>query len=395
MKVSSRLSSCVLLLSFLALGACSDGGNKAQQKAPAPKVGVLVVQPQTVALTQDLVGRLSAYRRADVRARVPGVLLKRDYDEGSTVKKGQLLFEIDPAPLQAAYSSAQANVAQAQANYTNAHVNAERARRLAPKGYVSKVDLDNAEAKERSAKAALTAAQAQSKSAKIQLSYTRVTSPINGRAGQQQVTEGALVGQAGATLLTTVEQLDPLYVNFTISTSQLYQLKSAQRDGSLQLSAPGSATVKIALPDGTPYNQVGKVDFSAPSVDPATGSVALRAQLPNPNFALMPGSFVNLTLVMGERHGVYLLPQRAVSRDIHGPYVLVVGSDGKVSKKTLTTVGMKGNKWVVIAGLKAGDQVIVSGLQRVQQGGTADAEVLTPDKTTQPSPSANATNQAG
>src|SRR3954471_13644554 len=212
-------AACAAVICALALSACGKKSAPQQQAQPPVEVGVVAMHPETLPLTRDLVGRLSAFRSSDVRARVPGVLVKRVYREGSDVKEGDLMFEIDPAPLKAALNASEATLAQAQATYTNNHIAAQRARELVPKGFVSKSDVDNAEAAERTAAASVTQAQATVESAKINLGYARVRAPISGRAGKQQVTEGALVGQGDATLLTTIDQIDPVYVNFTLSVT--------------------------------------------------------------------------------------------------------------------------------------------------------------------------------
>ncbi len=361
-----------LLVMSAALAAC---GKQAPPPAPPPpEVGVVAVKPANVPLQKDLVGRLAAYRSADVRARVPGVLQRRAYAEGSDVRKGQLLFVIDPAPLRAALSQAQASLAQAQASYTNAKVAADRARQLAPTNFISKSDLDNALAAERSAAAAVQAGKASVDSARINLGYASVVSPIDGRAGKQQVTEGALVGQGDATLLTTVDQIDPLYVNFSLSVAELEQVRAAQRG-----HAQGKTQVQILLPDGTPYERMGELDFSGDVVDPATGAIALRAQLPNPDKILLPGTYVTLKATLGEQQNVFLVPQAAVQRDATSAYVLVVGQDGKVVRKDIVTERAQGNDWVVQRGLASGDQVIVSGLQKAQAGQPAKATPWQPD----------------
>jgi membrane fusion protein (multidrug efflux system) len=365
---STTLRTPALCLGLLTLAACGKGKPQGAPQMPPPEVGVITVQPQNAPLTKDLVGRLSPYRSADVRARVAGVLLKRVYTEGSEVKQGQLLFQIDPAPLKAALSAAQASLAQAQATYTNAHVNAQRARELAPKGYISKSDLDNALATERTAAASVQAARANVDTARINLGYASVTSPIDGRAGQQQVTEGALVGNGEATLLTTVDQIDPLYVNFSLSVSELDQMRQAQGKGNVTLSQTDKASVQLALPDGTPYDQQGTLDFSDTSVNPSTGAVNLRALVPNPAHRLLPGMYVTLKARLGEQHKVFLVPQAAVQRDTVGAYTMVVGQDGKVARHDVTVSNMSGADWVVTGGLAAGDQVIVSGLQNVRDG---------------------------
>lgn len=371
---SSLLRTLLLCLCLFALGACGKGKEKGPPKTSTPEVGVITAQPQSSALTRDLVGRLSAFRSADVRARVAGVLLKRDYDEGTDVKRGQLLFEIDPAPLKATLNAAQASLAQAQATYTNNKVTAQRVRELAPKGYVSKADLDNALAAERSSAAAVQAARANVETAQINLGYASVTAPIAGRAGQQQVTEGALVGNGAATLLTTVEQIDPLYVNFTMSVESLEQMRQAQSNGNVTLAGQNKASVKISLPDGSVYAEPGTVDFSAATVNPATGSVDLRATVPNQKHNLLPGMYVTLRANLGQQHKVFLIPQQAVQRDTVGAYVMTVGADDKVIRKGVTTADQNGGNWVITDGLKAGEKVVVSGIQNVKDGEPAKPE---------------------
>ena len=346
---------------------------------PPAEVGVVSVQPATVSLDRALVGRLAAFRSADVRARVPGVLRKREYEEGSDVAAGQVLFEIDPSSLQAAQGAAQANLASAQATSTNAHVAAERARSLAPQKYISKSDLDNAEATERSDAAAVQQAQANVETARINLGYATVRAPISGRAGQQQVTEGALVGQNEATLLTTIEQIDPLYVNFSISAEELEKLRRLQSSGDASLAGAGKASVKITLPDGSDYGQAGTLDFTDEAVDPATGAITLRAQIPNPQHTLLPGLYVSVHASLGEQKDVYLVPQASVQRDSGGAYALVVGADGKVARRNVIADNEHGSDWVVTQGLQAGDQVIVSGLGKAQPGAAVHASPWQPD----------------
>jgi membrane fusion protein (multidrug efflux system) len=361
-----------------ALAACSK---PEQQMPPPPEVGVIEAKPQSVPLQRDLVGRLSPFRSADVRARVPGVLLKRVYAEGSEVKEGQLLFQIDPAPLRASLAAAEAQLASAQASYTNAKSTATRARGLAPQGYVSKSDLDNAEAAERSSAAAVQQAQAAVTSARISLGYASVTAPISGRAGKQQVTEGALVGQGEATLLTTVDQIDPLYVNFSMSADELQLLRQAQTRGAVALNEAAQASIRVELADGGTYGHEGTLDFSDTTVDPTTGAVSLRARLPNPERILLPGSFVTFKATLGERKDAYLVPQQALLRDTNGGYVYVVGKDGNVARKNVTVDGQQGNSWQVTGGLEPGDQVVVSGVQKVKEGAPAKAVAWQPQAT--------------
>jgi membrane fusion protein (multidrug efflux system) len=344
---------------------------------PPPDVGVVSMRPTSVALSQDLVGRLAAYRSADVRARVAGVLQRRVYEEGSDVKQGQVLFLIDPSQLQAAVGQAQASLAQAEANAANARASAARARTLAPNKFISQSDLDNALAAERSSLAAVQAAKAALDSARINLGYATVRAPISGRAGKQQVTEGALVGQDTATLLTTVDQIDPLYLDFTVGVAELAKLRR-------QDSGTAQREVQVVLQDGTVYPHAGSLDFSGDVVDPATGAVALRARVPNPERRLLPGTFVTLKATLGEEHDAYRVPQVALQRDAQSAYVLVVGNDGKVARKSVVTERLDGADWIVSSGLANGDRVIVSGIQRAQPGQPAKATPVSPDQADKP-----------
>ncbi len=376
---STPLRSFVLSCLVAAVLTSCGGEKGAQGGAPPPtEVGVVTVGKASVAIERDLVGRLSAWRSADVRARVAGVLRKRLYEEGADVTAGQPLFQIDPSSLQAAYDAAGANLMQARATYTNAHVAAERARSLAPGKFISKADLDNALAAERSAAAAVQQQQANVDAARINLDYATVRAPIAGRAGAQQVTEGALVGQGDATLLTTVEQIDPLYVNFAISAAQLQKLRDMQAGGDATLAGKGQARVRIKLPDGSYYAQDGTLDFAAAAVDPATGAVTLRARIPNPKHTLLPGLYVGVQASLGEMKDVFLVPQAALQRDAVGPYVLVVGKDGLVGKREVVAEGTHGSDWVISSGLQPGEQVIVSGIPKVQPGAPAKATPWSP-----------------
>ena len=376
-----RHSFVVLALSAaLSLAACSNdeqaAGGAPGAQMPPPEVGVVVMHKSDVALSRELVGRLSAFRSADVRARVPGVLQRRLYEEGSDVRKGQPLFRIDPAQLQATAAQAQGALAQARASAANAHAAAERARGLIDAKYISRADYDNAVAAERTSSAAVQAAQAAVQAAQINLGYATVRAPISGRAGKQQVTEGALVGQGEATLLTTVEQLDPMYVNFSMSVAELAQVRRANQGA-------GDRAVHILLPDGTAYGQSGVLDFSGDVVDPATGAVSLRARIDNPDGVLLPGTYVTVQAVLGQEQDVFLVPQAAVQRDPKSAYVLVVGKDGVVVRKDIVTGAAQGSDWIVREGLAAGDQVIVSGLQRAIPGQPAKAAPVQPAKPAQ------------
>ncbi|AOS02935.1 efflux RND transporter periplasmic adaptor subunit [Xanthomonas oryzae] len=364
----------------VALAACSK---PEQQQAPPPEVSVLEMKPQTLPLERDLVGRLSAYRSADVRARVDGVVLKRLYTEGANVKEGQPLFQIDPSQLKATLLQAQGQLAAAEATYTNAKIAATRARSLAPQQYVSRADIDTAEANERSSGASVQQARGAVEAARIHLSFATVTSPITGRAGIQRVTEGALVGAGEATLLTTVDQIDPLYVNFAMNSEELAALRQAQSSGNVQLSGDGKSSINVELGNGTQYQHPGTLDVSAVTVNPSTGAVSLRATLPNPEQSLLPGAFVTFKASLGQRNNAYLLPQQALQRDATGPYVLVLDKDGKVARKNLTVDGQQKGQWIVTGGMTQGDQVIVDGVQKAKQGQPAKGVPWDPNKPAQ------------
>lgn len=360
----------IALSALLLLSAC--GGDDTPQAPPPPEVGVIEAASADLPLTLDVGGRLAAFRTADVRARVPGVLQERVYTEGSDVREGEVLFLIDPAPLQAALGTAQASLAQAQANHANARANADRARKLAPQNYVSAADLDNALAAERSAAAAVQAGRAAVDSARINLGYATVRAPISGRAGRQRVTEGALVGQGEATLLTTVDQIDPLYANFSLGVGELARIREAQ-------SAPGAeSSVEVVLPDGSVYAHAGTLDFSGDIVDPATGAISMRARIPNPDGQLLPGTYVSLRAQLGELQDVFAIPQAAVQRDAKSAYLMVVGEDGNVARRDVTLERAEAGRWIVSGGLAGGEQVIVSGLQKVKADAPAKAVPWTP-----------------
>jgi membrane fusion protein, multidrug efflux system len=354
--------------------ACSK--QEAQQAPPPPEVGVVVVHAGPVPLVREASGRLAPTRASDVRARVPGVLQKRIYKEGSLVKEGDPLVIIDPAPYRAALAQATATLEQAEAAATNAKVSANRNRELARQNLVSRMQLDDSEALERSTAAQVSAARAQVQTARINLGYATITAPISGRATQLRVLEGALVGQGEATLLTTVEQVDPIYVFFDQPASDFERLQRAQASGAVSLAQGNLAEVRVMRNDGTMYDEKGTLDFSDYSVNPTTGAVAFRGKVANPNRVLLPGLYVSVRLTVGTLNKGFRVPQLAVQRDGQGPYVLVVGGDGMVAQKRVDTVAVVDNDWVISGGLADGDQVIVSGVQKVQPGGPAKAAVV-------------------
>ena len=360
----NRLIASSPLLLVLALAACGKGAPP--PAPPPPEVGVISAKAESVPLTRELVGRLAATRTAEVRARVAGIVQRRVYAEGTDVKEGEVLFQIDPAPLQAALQAKEAALAQAQANAANAAAKAARYRELIGKGVLAKQDYDDALASERTSAAAVQQAAADVATARLNLGYATVTAPIAGRAGRALVTEGALVGQGEATALTTVEQIDPIYVDFSQSVAEVEQLRRGQAAGKVQLSTPENVEVQVTLADGSAYAHAGSLSFSDLAVDPATGALSLRATVPNPEHTLLPGMFVKLRLTQGELARAWRIPAQAVQRDPQGAYVLVVGSDSKVQQKRVELGELRGSDWVVTAGLADGDAVIVAGLPKAR-----------------------------
>lgn len=376
---SHMKSASIAALFIVSVPAFIVGCGKAPAPSapPPPQVAFVTAQAQEVPLVRELVGRLSPTRQADVRARVAGVLLKRVYTEGADVTQGQPMFLIDPNPLKAALDAQLANLASAQATAANAKVLAKRATDLAPQHYISRNDVDNAEAADRTAAAAAQQSQANVELARINLGYANVTAPIAGRSGQQQVTEGALVGQGEATLLTTVEQIDPIYVNFSQAVGDLDSLRRAAASGHVKLVDANKAQVDLTLPDGTRYAHSGTLDFSDAAVDSATGSVSLRAVVPNPDHTLLPGMFVNLTITTGAQTA-FRIPAAAVQSDDTGFYVLTVDADDKALTKHITTDRLDGAAWIVTGGVAAGDRIIVSGLQQTRPGSPVKPEPWQP-----------------
>jgi membrane fusion protein (multidrug efflux system) len=362
--------SALSYLCLIVLAACS----KSAPPPPPAQVAVVKAQSQSVPLERQFVGRLSPYYSANVTARVSGVLLRRNYTEGSQVRAGQLLFEIDPVFYRAQLNNDLALLAEDQATYVNDHITAVRNRKLLPVGSVSQQTVDNSDAAERSAAAKVKADEATVASARVSLNYTRVTAPIGGTAGQQQVTAGAVVGNStsdaggSGTLLTTVQQIDPMYVNFTISSADLATLQDAQSAGSVDLSQQNHTTVKIALPNRASYGTAGTLDFSDVTVNAATGSVNLRALVANPQRRLLPGMYVTLTVNFGQQNNVFLIPQQAVQRDTVGAFVFVVNANDKVGRKDVVATDSLGNNWIVTQGLANGDQIMVTGVQMVREG---------------------------
>ena len=334
---------------------------------PPPEVGVVVATPGEVGLVTELPGRLEASRVAQVRARAAGILQKRLFREGSDVKAGQALFTIDAAPYAAALQSAQATLARAQANLTQAAALAERYKPLLAANAVSQQEYANAVAAQKQAEADVAAGRAAVQTGRINLNYASVTAPISGRIGRALVTEGALVGQGEATQLAVIQQVDPVYVNFTQSAGEVMKLRRALADGQLQRAGGSEAAiVRVVLEDGSEYALPGKLLFSDLTVDPSTGQITLRAEVPNPKGDLLPGLYVRVRLEQAQVANAISLPQQAVTRTQQGDKITVVGADGKLSQRTVKVGAARNNQWIVLEGLKAGEQVMVDGFQKLQ-----------------------------
>lgn len=369
-SAQSVLTLAALGASALLLTACGkpDGQTAAgAPKMPPVEVGVVTATPGDVGLITELPGRVEASRVAEVRARAAGILQQRLFKEGSDVKAGQPLFRIDPAPYSAAAESARASLAKTQANLSQASAQVERYRPLVSANAISKQDFVNAEAAEKQAQADVAAAKASVRTADINLGYASVTSPISGRIGRALVTEGALVGQGEATALAVVQQIDPVYVNFTQSASDVFQLRRAMESGQFKRAGSGeAASVKLVMGDGTEYAMPGKLLFTDLSVDSTTGQVMLRAEVPNPKGELLPGLYLRVRIEQAQASNAISLPQQAVTRTQQGDTVSVVGDDGKVSQRPIKISAAQNNRWVVLDGLKAGEKVMVDGFQKLQ-----------------------------
>lgn len=354
-----------ILLAIGLLAACKS--------APPPRgpaeVGVVVLQPERVVLTTELPGRTSPYLVAEVRPQVNGILKERAFQEGADVKAGGLLYQIDPAPYQAAFEQAKAAYEMAEASLPAARSRAERLKNLVSIRAVGQQDYDDAAAALQTAEANAAAAKATMESARINLEYTPIKAPISGRIGRSAVTVGALVTAYQPVPLAVIQQLDPIYVDVTQSSADLLRLRRAMQSGALKEGGDARRTVRLLLEDGSPYAQEGTLQFRDVTVDPSTGSVTLRLVFANPDHVLLPGMFVRAVLEEGVNDQAILAPQQGVSRDVKGnPTAWVVGQDEKVELRPLELDRAIGNRWLVTKGLAGGDRIIVDGLQKVRPG---------------------------
>ena len=368
-----RTLRAIFTVSLLALAACGPPQGPAKGGPPGgmppATVGVVTVQPGDVALTTELPGRLEAWRVAQVRARVPGIVAKRLFTEGALVRAGQPLFQLDDAAYRATLASAEAAVSRAEALLALAQAQVQRNQPLADARAISAQEMLLTQTTARQAQADLATAKAALLTARINLDYAAIKAPIDGRIGRALVTEGALVGQGDATQLAVIQQTNPLYVNFTQPAADALRLRRAVDAGQLKRSAGGAASeVRVVLDDGTEYPLPAKLLFTDLTVDAATGQVNLRAELPNPTGLLLPGLFVKVRLVQASTDNAIRLPQQAVTRGAAGDSVLVVGADNKPVPRKITVGASQGNDWVVMGGLAAGERVIVDGFQKMMPG---------------------------
>lgn len=362
----SLLSS--LIISAVLLTGCDNSGNQ-QAQPQAPQVSVHIVHSEPLSVTTELPGRTSAFRVAEVRPQVSGIILKRNFVEGSDIKAGESLYQIDPATYQAAWNSAKGDEAKAEAAAAIAHLTVKRYVPLLGTQYISQQEYDQAVATARQADADVVAAKAAVENARINLAYTKVTSPIDGRIGKSSVTEGALVTNGQADAMATVQQLDPIYVDVTESSNDFMRLKQE----SLQ-RGDDSKSVQLIMENGQPYSLKGSLQFSDVTVDESTGSITLRAVFPNPQHTLLPGMFVRARIDEGVNPQAILVPQQGVTRTPRGDAtVLIVNAQNQVENREVTAAQAIGDKWLITSGLQNGDKVIVSGLQKVRPGVTVKA----------------------
>ncbi|MDD1015366.1 efflux RND transporter periplasmic adaptor subunit [Pseudomonas rubra] len=371
------------LVSAVALATLLSGCKKeeAAPAAQAPQVGVVTLQTQAYTLTSDLPGRTTAYRIAEVRPQVNGIILKRLFKEGSEVKEGQQLYQIDPSVYEATLTSAQANLQSTRSL-------AERYKQLVAEQAVSRQEYDDANAKRLQAEASLRSAQ-------IDLRYTKVLAPLSGRIGRSSVTEGALVNNGQVDAMAVIQQLDPIYVDVTQSSAELLKLRRELESGQLQKVGDNAAKVTLTLEDGSTYGKDGRLEFSEVSVDQTTGSVTLRAVFPNPEHNLLPGMFVHARLAAGVNSAAILAPQQGVTRDLKGqPTALIVNQDNKVELRQLKASRTVGSDWLIQEGLNPGDRLITEGLQFVKPGVEVKVSDATNVKPAQPTQANASTAEA-
>ena len=365
-----RLFGTVALISVvLMLTACGQSKQGGGPQGGTPEVTVVTLQPERVPIITELPGRISPYLIAEVRPQVGGIIQKRFFTEGSDVKAGEILYQIDPATYEAAYSAARASLARSEANVVSIRNRVERYKELVAINAVSQQEYDDATATLKQSEADIQVNKAAADTAQINLAYTRVTAPITGRIGKSNVTVGALVTASQPTPLTTIQQLDPIYVDATQSSANLLQLKRHIASGRIKGDGPNQTRVRLLLEDGTPYPLEGSLKFSDVTVDASTGSFILRMVFPNPKNTLLPGMYARALVQEGIVDNAILAPQQGVSRDPKGnPVAMVVDKESKVELRMITVDRALGDKWLITSGLNAGDTLIVEGTQKVRPG---------------------------
>ena len=366
---------CAAIFSIIAgivITGCGNSPKTAQPgPLPPPEVGIVTIEPQRIVLTTELPGRTSAFLTAEVRPQVNGIILQRLFTEGTDVKAGQPLYQIDPAPYQAAHANAKATLSRAEATLTTVRLRENRYQELVKINAVSKQEYDDAHAALKQAEADVEASKAALESARINLGYTKVTAPISGRIGRSTVTNGALVTANQPAPLATIQHLASMYVDVTQSNAELLKLKRNLASGLLKHAGPTQAQVGLFLEDGSAYPISGVLKFSEVTVEPSTGSVTLRAIFPNPKQTLLPGMFVRAVVEEGINEQAFLVPQRGLSRNTKGDAaILVVGPEDKVEERIIQVARTIGDNWLVSEGLKGGERIIVEGIQNVRPGST-------------------------
>jgi len=387
-----RSGPLLLVALLLSLTGCGDGRPQQGQRSPT-EVGVLIMQPQRAELTTELPGRTVAFRIAQVRPQITGIIQKRLFTEGSYVKAGQPLYQIDAGTYRAAHDSARAAVSKAEANALTAKLRYDRYLKLAESGVVSQQDRDDVTANLRQAEADLATAKASLANASINLAYTRIEAPISGRIATSEYTEGALVTANQTNPLTTVQQLNPIYVDLTQSSADVLRFRQQLEGGSIKRSGANQAKVRLRLEDGSLYAHEGTLEFTGVTVSETTGAITLRAVVPNPAGELLPGMYVRAVVEQGVDEDAILAPQNSVTRDENGePVALVVTADNKVERRALRTANAIGNFWRITEGLKAGDRLITEGGQKVKPGDVVRPAVInaaTPAPADGPAPTSN------
>lgn len=380
---------------FPLLAACGDGADKSAgaQGMPAVNVSVVTVTPEALPITDDLPGRIAPTQIAEVRPRVTGILVERVFEQGSMVKQGDVLYRIDPAPFRVQVDAAKATLQRAKAAQLQARQQADRQKELRARNVASAQQYDNAIAALAQADADVASAQANLAAAMLNLEYAEVKAPISGRIGRALITEGALVAANGAQNLATIQQLDPVYADFTQSAGQLLQLRRALAAGVLKSAGPGEAEVRLLFDDGSQYPHPGRLLFSESTVDPTTGQVTMRAEFPNPDGELLPGMYIRVVIEQGIQPNAIAVPQQAIQRDTSGrAQVYVVQEDGSVELRPVQAGRVIDGRWVIDQGLSAGDRVVVEGFQKIRPGARVNAQAWAPDDKARASTAPKAAN---